>query len=187
MDLCTLFVDWYIATFTMENHTLTNLSSLGSVLTLGIAPAIYFWKKDKDKKFERQQASSGLYLELKDTVNSLKYEGHENEFYNVDIKIPIKEKGEFIEEKEITAYFMNRDLNHDFYDSLVFSGKITFLELNLQQQIQDTFKRIKKHNEYLLITKQMGEEDETNPIPKKSFAYYNLLDKDERQLKKRFL
>ncbi len=49
---------------------------------------------------------------------------------------------------------MNRDLNHDFYDSLIFSGQINFLEPSLQQQVQDTFKRIKKHNEYLEITKK---------------------------------
>lgn len=48
---------------------------------------------------------------------------------------------------------MSRKFNHDFYDGLIFSGRINFLRLELQlqqqQQIQNIFCQIKTHNEYL--------------------------------------
>ena len=86
--------------------------------------------------------------------------------------------------KDVTAYFVNRDLNHDFYDSLIFSGQINFLDHELQQKVQDTFKRIKNHNKNLEITNKMAEEDANDTAPPKSYPYYAQLDRDERRLKK---
>ncbi|ABK76970.1 hypothetical protein CENSYa_0334 [Cenarchaeum symbiosum A] len=42
--------------------------------------------------------------------------------------------------------------NHDFYDSMISSGMINFLEPQLQQSIQNLFRIIKSHNNYLSIT-----------------------------------
>ena len=166
-----------LANFTVE--TINILASLATIATVLVSAIKYFKARNDDKK----RASRNLYLELKDTLESLEYKGHEDEFYHVEIKIPEKKDGKYVGEKDFTAYFMNRDLNHDFYDSLIFSGQINFLEPKLQQQVQDTFKRIKNHNKYLHITKNMGEEDENNTIPRKSYSYYHLLDKDECRLK----
>ena len=47
------------------------------------------------------------------------------------------------------VYFMNRMFNHDFYDSLAFSGKINFVKPELQQRVQDVFYHIKDHNSWL--------------------------------------
>lgn len=52
---------------------------------------------------------------------------------------------------------MARSLNHNFYDSLIYSGKINFLDPSLQQPVQDIFKRIKMHNKYVDATLEMAE------------------------------
>ena len=42
-------------------------------------------------------------------------------------------------------FFVNRIFNHDFYDGLICSGRISFLKPDLQQKIRDVFKNIKEH------------------------------------------
>ena len=84
---------------------------------------------------------------------------------------------------------MNRFFNHDFYDSLIFSGKINFLEPDLQQQIQNIFHMIRQHNEYLEITqrvrlaKQKHFDDQTQ-LPKEVYFYYIGMNRYEKELTK---
>ena len=47
--------------------------------------------------------------------------------------------------EKITTY-TNRFLNYELYDSLVYSGKITFLKFALQQPLQNIYQKIKNHN-----------------------------------------
>ena len=78
---------------------------------------------------------------------------------------------------------MNRALNHDFYDSLIFSGKINFLKSDLQQPIQDIFQRIKDHNSH--IQKIRSIEDSANldeNITLKTLRYHKILSEDETKL-----
>lgn len=103
---------------------LNNLASIVTILSLGIAPFVYFWKKNLDEKSERKRASENLYIELNDALDGSDASKHD------DLKI--------IKTKDKKLAFMNRRLNHDFYDSLVSSGKINFLTSELQQPIQDT-------------------------------------------------
>ena len=78
---------------------------------------------------------------------------------------------------------MNRILNHDFYDSLVFSGKINFLKPDLQQQIQNIFNQIKTHNEYLDLTRKMtvGKQED---FPEDTHEFYIWMDNNEVKLLK---
>lgn len=74
---------------------------------------------------------------------------------------------------------MSKSLNHDFYDSLISSGKINFLEPDLQQPMQNTFKRIKMHSEFLAITKRMRDLQTDGSVPKPAYQYYEWMDKRE--------
>lgn len=87
-------------------------------------------------------------------------------------------------EKATQYIFMNMSLNHDFYDSLIFSGKINFLEPSLQQSVQDVFKRIKMHNEFLIITDRMMDQQLDDSAPEKAYRYYEWMDKNKVRLKK---
>lgn len=146
-----------------------NLASIATMSAVIYSVIRYFQNRDKDRK----QASKNLYLELKDTLNSLDGQKHKSDSYSVGIK---NEKGENVE-----VYFINRDFNHDVYDSMVFSGRINLLEPELQQPIQDIFKRIKMHNKFLAATREMGTLDD--PVPKESHPYYEWMDKNEIRLK----
>ena len=52
-------------------------------------------------------------------------------------------------------YYTLTFMNHDMYDSLIFSGKIHALDIHLQQSVQDIYRRIKGHQEYLKYTAQL--------------------------------
>ena len=54
-------------------------------------------------------------------------------------------------------HFTSRVFNHDIYDSLVNSGKITFVDIELQQYVQDVFQDLKDHNMALLKVREMEE------------------------------
>lgn len=86
----------------------------------------------------------------------------------------------FTGEDKKEYFFMNRTLNHDFYDSLIFSGRINFLRPELQQRVQNIFRQIKTHNEYVSLVLKMN--DETGKIPEKSYKYYAWMDDNEAKL-----
>ncbi len=77
---------------------------------------------------------------------------------------------------------MNRRLNHDFYDSLIFSGNIKFLKSDLQQPLQDIFQFIKIHNKYLDVVDKMYDQNDKNEIPHKALKYYEWMDLSEVDL-----
>lgn len=165
-----MLTDWTTSTF-MGDSGLGNLASLVTILSLGIAPTWYFLKKHQDEKDERSRASKNLYTELDDALDGLDYKKHSKDFKDVLLK-----NGNVVK-------FMNRALNHDFYDSLVFSGKINFLPPKIQQTVQDTFQRIKDHNFYIRKIRDI----EDNAFPKedispKTTRYYEMLDKTEVDL-----
>ena len=79
--------------------------------------------------------------------------------------------------------FINRMLNHDFYDSLVFSGKINFLPTELQQKTQDIFQMIKDHNLFIRTIRTIEDHaslgEDVSPRTKR---YYEALHGVEVQL-----
>lgn len=114
-----------------------------TALSLILAPGIYFLQKAYDRRDERSRASNSLYLELDDALNGPDEKNHD------DLRrVRIKNRH---------IYFMNRLLNHGFYDSLISSGKITFVRPELQQPIQDTFQHIISRNEILYKIRELQE------------------------------
>ena len=159
---------WLAIQFAGE-QAIGNYASIATTLVVIYSVIKYFKNRNKDRK----QASKNLYLELKDTLRSLDGQKHESDSYGVNIKNK--------EGKNEKVYFINRDFNHDVYDSMVFSGRINLLEPELQQPIQDIFKRIKIHNRYLTATREMGTLDD--PVPKESYSYYEWMNKNEIRIK----
>lgn len=74
-------------------------------------------------------------------------------------------------------------LNHDFYDSLVFSGKINFLPTIIQQKTQDVFQLIKDHNSFIRSIRYIEDRASLDEdIEPKTRVYYKALDKVETEL-----
>ena len=119
------------------------LAIVATALSLILAPGIYFLQKAHDRRDERSRASGSLYLELNDALNGLDEKNH-GDLRRV-----------WIENSPI--YYMNRLLNHGFYDSLISSGKITFIRPELQQPIQDTFQNIIARNKTLYKIRELKE------------------------------
>ena len=119
------------------------LAIVATALSLILAPGIYFLQKAHDRRDERSRASGSLYLELDDALNGLD-ENKQDDLREVELK-------------NHHIYFMNRILNHGFYDSLISSGKITFIRPELQQPIQDTFQHIIGRNETLYKIRELEE------------------------------
>ena len=81
------------------------------------------------------------------------------------------------------VYFMARSLNHDFYDSLIYSGRINFLDPALQQQVQDIFKRIKIHNKYVDTVLEMTVHNDYD-VPVNAYRYCEWMENAEKRLQK---
>ena len=113
----------------------------------GPPPPLYFARRWHESRAERRTVSQNIYLELEDTQNGLDTTKSE------DLIVVIPDDG-----KEI--YFMNRMFNHDFYDSLVFSGRINFVKPELQQHLQDVFHYIKDHDSYLQKIRELENYDD---------------------------
>lgn len=150
----------------IENNLLGSAAAVATIITVFISAYKHF----KDKDNEKMRASQNLYLELGDTLRSLDYDKSPEDFGRVDLEDPAERR---------TMYFMSRSLNHDFYDSLISSGKINFLEPDLQQPIQNIFKRIKMHNEFLATTKRMQDQQADDSVPEQAYPYYEWMDEHE--------
>ena len=134
-------------------------------------PGIYFWKKWQDSRNERSRATKNLHTELDDALDGLNERKHTGDLKKVDLP------------NDREAYFMNRVFNYDFYDSLVFSGKINFLPPEIQQPVQDTFQKIKDHNRHLRKIREIEDDaGEEEDVSKKTTRYYESLSKIEEEL-----
>ena len=170
-----------IVILSME-YGISNVSSGATIIGVVVAISalgLSYWKFLQDKDAEKKRASKNLHTELADALRGL----DEERFPDSQLCIKIKEDGEENDESVRTLYFMNRILNHDFYDSLVFSGKINSLEPEFQQPIQDIFRRIKTHNEYLTRIDHMIERQGDGIAPKSAYRYFKWMDKNEPELK----
>jgi hypothetical protein len=172
-EICDLYC-WLATTFTGKD-LLTNWASLATIIALIAAPVKYFndvRKREEEKRRkeedERSRISRNLYGELHDALDGLDEKKHATDFEVLQMT-PKKD-----------VYFMNRFLNHDIYDSLINSGKINFLTYELQQEVQDIFSMIKRHNYYLTLTSEIQDREKT--ITESAYAYYETMDKYERQL-----
>ncbi len=172
-----MLVDWLTLTFTGSN-ALGNMASVGTITAFLIAIRKYFSNTQRlemehmqKEKAERKRASENLYRELLDTLEGL------DRASNRDARSFKTKDG-----KEI--FFVSRFLNHDFYDSLVYSGKINFLRPKLQQHVQNIFRQIKTHNEYLILVRKMQDNASNLEVPEKSYSYFEWMDEHEQKLLK---
>jgi len=169
VDVWVVIADWFVSDL-MGDNALNNWASLVTIISLVVAPIVYFVQRWHSDSSERKRASKNLFVELNDALDGL------DETVHNDLKMVTLSDGSKV-------YFMNRALNHDFYDSLISSGKINFLKPELQQPIQDVFQRIKDHN--LFIRKIREIEDNTKPdedISSRTNRYYKILNDTETVL-----
>ena len=163
IDLCTLLVDWYTATLTMENAELTNWTSIITAGAVVAAPLGYVIKRWWTSNTLRKEISHSLHEELKDCMEAI------DENTRREVKEIIIEG----EKKYYTLTFMN----HDMYDSLIFSGKIQAVNIHLQQKIQDIFRKIKLHHQYLEYVTKLRDDAKLNDvdIDETTLPYYGML------------
>lgn len=81
-----------------EGEFLGKWASIVTMISLGLAPATYFWKKWQDAMDERIRASKNLHTELANTLNGLN-EKQSSDFRHV--KLPSDKKIEFIDRKSV--------------------------------------------------------------------------------------
>lgn len=154
----------------LPEKDLGKTAAIVTILSLVITPVLYFVKRWYESREERRRVSQNLYLELGDTRDGL------DTARSKDLKEVRLPNGE-------TMYFMNRMFNHDFYDSLVLSGKINYVKPELQQRVQDVFHRINDHNSRLEKIREL--EERSGDSDDAIFLYYRMLDKIDRLLKRR--
>ena len=148
-----------------ECATTEKIAAIVTTLSLTIAPCLYFARRLHYDMTEGQRASMSLYMELQDTIQGLDSNKHP------DLRV--------VSIQDRPVYFMSRLLNHDVYDSLVNSGKITFIDVELQQSIQDVFQRVKDHNMALRNIRVM---QESNMTPSSAYHLYRRLEDLEHVL-----
>ena len=141
------------------------IAMAATALSLMATPTYYFVQKWLNNRDERERASGSLYLELDDALSGLDEKQHSDLIT--------------VETDNRRVYFMNRLLNHDFYDSLVSSGKITFVRPELQQPIQDTFQRIKDRNRTLYKLQELWESGVRRSM---AYVHYESLEEYEEYL-----
>ena len=134
--------------YMQEGEIIGKWASVANILSLVVAIPFYFWKKWKSDNDKKNRASKNLYGELNDALDGLDRKKHHSSVIVVAYTID-EEKSEKSSSKNEVIVFINRFLNHDIYDSLIYSGEINFLTYKVQQESQDIFKRIKDHNYYL--------------------------------------
>ena len=144
--------------------TLPLLAAIATLLSLTLVPLLYFlntWD-------ERTRISRNLHGELKDTLDTLEWRTKKG-----------AKEGVTVEANGDIYRYADKFLNHDVYDSLVSSGRINFLRYELQQQVQNIFKLIRKHDEYVhfIIDIKNQARKATSFVP-----YYKMLDKYEDDL-----
>jgi len=133
-----------------EDEYLSKWASMITIISVVFATAWYFWTNHQNEHDEKSRASKNLYIELDDTWKALQYEAHPDQFLGKNLR------------KGGIAKFMNRALNHDFYE------------------IQDGFQRIKDHNFYLRKIRDIEDHAYLHEIISlKTDRYYEKLDKTE--------
>lgn len=146
-------------------------ASVATILTVAVSAIKYF----RNKKAEESRASENLYLELRDVLDGLNVDKFPENFCEAGI--------DDYTGKKKKVCFMARTLNHDFYDSLIYSGGINFLDPALQQQVQDAFKRIKTHNKYVDTVLEISDHNNST-IPVRAYRYCEWIENTEKILQK---
>ena len=152
-----------------QDEFLGKWASVITIISIVASPSGYFWIRYQNKREEQDRASRNLYGELKDALDGLDDQKYSDNAVTITFA------------KDDPIFFMNREFNHDIYDSLVNSGKINFLTYAVQQGIQDTFRRLKQHNRYISLFMDMTNDQKD---PKKHRMQLQWMESTERKLLK---
>lgn len=112
-----------------------------------------------------------LINELKDTLDALNRKKYPTSAIS------------FTLEDDTEVFYCRRMLNHHYYDSIIFSERLDELEPSIIQPLQDIFRTIKEHDDYL--TRALHLEDDAPPetkIPYSAVSYFQWMDKHEKIL-----
>ena len=120
--------------YARSGELLGKLAAAVTVLSVVIAPIVYFAKLGRKERDLRRQA------EVEKKMMSDNLRGEMSDALDAPSDPDFLREASF--EKK-SAKFANRLLNHGTYDGLVFSGKIGFLRADLQQETQDVFQLVK--------------------------------------------
>ena len=167
--LVTVFL--FLSSLALDEEVYNWFASFITTLAVVLAPFAYFLRTKRSEYDERTRASKNLYTELDTTLEALTVKNYPNSFKVVEYKNGVK------------YYFTNRMLNHDFYDSLIFSGKINFLPTAIQQKTQDVFHMIKDHNSSIRSIRAIEDGADLNEdVSPKTRRYHMSLHSIEVQL-----
>jgi hypothetical protein len=102
--------DWIILLdqYFDENALMSRISVLAGAISLPVAATAYFIQRHLNDKNKRKRTSENLYIELSDASDALDYDNHKKDAKDVKLI------------DGTIARFMNRALNHDFYESYLF-------------------------------------------------------------------
>ena len=105
----------------VDKTYLPTAAAVATILSLTFVPSFYFLDIYRTKRDERTRISRNLYGELTDTLDTLKWRTGDG-----------KTSSDTLGAKKMKHVVTNKFLNHDVYDSLINSGKINFLQYELQ-------------------------------------------------------
>ena len=113
-----------------------------------------------------------MYAELQDALQAL----------DGTVKSQVME----IDVKGKKTYYTLAFIHYDMYDSLIFSGKIQLLDIAMQQEIQNVFRKIKKHQEYLQYVSQLRDRSKMQDvnIDETAAPYYKLIASYESEIER---
>ena len=164
--------DWYVQIFAGENLELLNWTSVLTAGAVVIAPLSHVIKRWHTNKTERKTISKSLHAELQDAMHVL-----DGTAKRQVMEINVKGK---------RMYYTLTAIHHDMYDSLIFSGKIQLLDIITQQKLQNVFRMIKKHQEYLHHTLLLRDQSKIHnaDIDEITNSYYKAIGKHELKIER---
>lgn len=141
------------------------------------APVAYFYKdirgeraEERRKEEEEDRITEGVIIGPEDAVDAMDRTRYGNDAFSF-----------VVDGREV--FFMNRDLNHDLHDSMVFSGKLYLVGRGSHQKVQDAYALIKNHNACLALSKELAMSKDEQSL-KRADALYKELDAMEKRISK---
>lgn len=144
------------------------------------APAAWAIKRWWNGRQIKKTVAKGLCAELEDTVRALGETSRHRQLEKTIIDPESMSAIKTCKKIHCTLTF----LNHDAYDSFLYSGHLMALDAGLVQEVQNVYQLVKYHNKYLKhLMPLLDRESETGEVNLTGTStYYNILDKYESNL-----
>ncbi|ABK77258.1 hypothetical protein CENSYa_0625 [Cenarchaeum symbiosum A] len=143
--------------------------AIAAIATVWISARRYL----KEKNTEEVDSAQNLYCELNTDSKYLDKTEYPYSFLSLKTTDSTGNKK--------MARFMLQFLNHDFYDSMMYSGKLYFLKRDTHRSIQYAFKLIKTYNKYLEMVSPVLIQPE--PELEEIWLYCKLLEEYQSRIK----